>query len=129
MSGIYGNGIAMNEKVLDLLWGRQSLVLNNIANVDTPGFKTQYLTFEDELRQRISGVGEGADGSKRVAQAVDSTRAAVQTTWTESNRLDGNNVDMDQEQISLVRAAIEYQHVASSITNDINRLRKASQAF
>ena len=37
MNGIYGNGIQMTEKVLDLLWGRQNVTLNNIANVDTPG--------------------------------------------------------------------------------------------
>ena len=40
MSGFYGNGIALTEKVLDYLWGRQTITLNNIANDDTPGFKT-----------------------------------------------------------------------------------------
>ncbi len=29
MSGIYGNGIALTEKVLDFLWARQSVSLNN----------------------------------------------------------------------------------------------------
>ena len=31
MSGFYGNGIALTEKVLDYLWGRQNITLNNIA--------------------------------------------------------------------------------------------------
>ena len=47
MSGMYGNGIGLTEKVLDYLWGRQNITLNNIANVDTPGFKAQYVTFEE----------------------------------------------------------------------------------
>ena len=47
MSGLYGNGIMMTERVLDYLWGRQIVTLNNIANVDTPGFKAQYVTFEE----------------------------------------------------------------------------------
>ena len=53
MNGIYGNGIQMTEKVLDLLWGRQNVTLNNIANVDTPGFKSQYITFEEELERKV----------------------------------------------------------------------------
>ena len=53
MSGMYGNGIGLTEKVLDYLWGRQNITLNNIANVDTPGFKAQYVTFEEELAKKI----------------------------------------------------------------------------
>lgn len=33
MIGIYGNGVQMTEKVLDFLWNRQNVTLNNIANV------------------------------------------------------------------------------------------------
>lgn len=51
--GIYGNGIGLTEKMLDYLWARQSVSLNNIANVDTPGFKSQYITFEEELAKRL----------------------------------------------------------------------------
>lgn len=53
MSGLYGNGIGLTETVLDYLWGRQNITLNNIANVDTPGFKAQYVTFEEELAKRF----------------------------------------------------------------------------
>ena len=54
MSGIYGNGVSLTEKMLDYLWTRETVTLNNIANVDTPGFKSQYITFEDELSRRLS---------------------------------------------------------------------------
>ena len=63
MSGMYGNGIGLTEKVLDYLWGRQNITLNNIVNVDTPGFKAQYVTFEEELAKKIQNAG-GADGRK-----------------------------------------------------------------
>lgn len=129
MSGFYGNGIGMTEKVLDFLWSRQSVTLNNIANVDTPGFKSRYVTFEEELGRRIQGAGEGTAVPSRIARSIDSTRAGIQTTWGESTRLDGNNVDMDQEQVSLVRTAYEYQYMLSSINNDINRLRNAAKSF
>lgn len=129
MSGFYGNGIGLTEKTLDFLWSRQSVTLNNIANVDTPGFKSRYVTFEEELGRRIRGTGEGTAAPSQIARSIDSTRAGIQTTWGESTRLDGNNVDMDQEQVSLVRTAYEYQYMLSSINNDINRLRNAAKSF
>ena len=54
MAGIYGNGIALTERVLDNLWTRQTVTLNNIANNDTPGFKSQFVTFEEELASKLS---------------------------------------------------------------------------
>ena len=126
---IYGNGIAMTEKVLDLLWGRQNLIVNNIANVDTPGFKSQYVTFEDELAGRIRRAAEGERPSAQVTKAIEGTRGALHTTWQEASRLDGNNVDMDQEQVELVRTAYEYQYMVNSISNDLKRLQNAAKTF
>lgn len=129
MSGLYGNEIAMAEKVLDFLWGRQSVTLNNIANVDTPGFKTQYVTFEEELAQRIKNAGSRPKPVNNIDHAIDRVHAGLNTTRAESSRLDGNNVDMDQEQVELVRTAYEYQYMVSSINSDITRLRSAAKAF
>lgn len=129
MSGIYGNGIMLTEKVLDFLWGRQTVTLNNIANVDTPGFKSRYVTFEDELNKRVENVSAGQGAGNQVGRAIDKTRARVRVTMAESTRLDGNNVDMDQEQVDLVRTAYEYQHMVNSISNDLNRLKSAARTF
>lgn len=131
MSGLYGNGIGLTETVLDYLWGRQNITLNNIANVDTPGFKAQYVTFEEELAKKIQNAG-GADGRKTrstIAEAIRSSRAGLRTTWNETTRLDGNNVDMDQEQVELVRTAYEYQQAANSINSELNRLRTVAKTF
>lgn len=130
MVGIYGNGVALSEKVLDYLWGRQSVSLYNIANVDTPGFKSQYITFEEEMSRRLTAAGNKVTGSKRaVSNAIDRSRYKLHTTWDESSRLDGNNVDMDQEQVDLVRSAYEYQYMLNSINNDLKRLQSAARQF
>ena len=130
MSSIYGNGIPLTEKVLDFLWQRQAVSLNNVANVDTPGFKSQYVTFEEELAKRLSDASKSARSPRqKVSNAIDSTRMWVNTTWDESTRLDGNNVDMDQEQVEIVRTAYEYQYMLSSINNDLNRLKSAARTF
>ena len=122
MTGIYGNGVALSEKVLDQLWARQAVTLNNISNVDTPGFKSQYVTFEEELGRRISEANQVRRHQKRaVSDAIDRSRSWLNTTW--------NNVDMDQEQVELVRTAYEYQFLLNSFTNDITRLKNAAKAF
>lgn len=130
MSEIYGNGVALTEKVLDFLWQRQIVSLNNVANVDTPGFKSQYITFEEELDKRISEANKIRRSSRHsVYEAIGDTRSWLNTTWDESSRLDGNNVDMDQEQVEIVRAAYEYQYMLNSLNNDISRLKSAARSF
>ena len=66
---------------------------------------------------------------RSVAQAIEDTHAQMHITWDESSRLDGNNVDMDQEQIEVVRTAYQYQFMLSSLNNDFTRLRNAAKTF
>lgn len=129
MLNLYGNGVALDERTLDYLWGRQRLTMNNIANVDTPGFKSQYMTFENALARSIRSAGSTSRPEKAVTRAIRGSHAAIHITTGESNRLDGNNVDMDQEQVDLVKTAYEYQYMVQSVNNDLNRLKSAVRTF
>ena len=129
MSLFYGNGIALTEKTLDLLWGRQNLTVNNIANVDTPNYKSKYLSFENELLHRISIAEQGGQKKLNVARAINLQKARIHSTRNESSRLDGNNVDMDQEQVELVKTAYAYQYMVNSVNNDLKRLMAAVKSF
>lgn len=130
MAAIYGNGVALSERVLDYLWSRQTVSMNNVANVDTPGFKSQYITFEEELDRKLTAANSAKTAPKRaVSEAINSSHAWLNTTWNESSRLDGNNVDMDQEQVEIVRTAYEYQYMLSSISNDFTRLKSVAKTF
>jgi Flagellar basal body protein len=64
-----------------------------------------------------------------VYDAIGASQSWLNTTWDESSRLDGNNVDMDQEQVEIVRSAYEYQYMLNSFNNDINRLKSAARNF
>ena len=91
MMDLYGNGLLLGEKTLDSLWMRQNLTMNNIANVDTPGFKSQYMTFENELAQKIrSALTVQKTSMKNVARGIENMRPSVHTTLNESTRLDGS---------------------------------------
>ena len=119
MNHIFGNGILVSERSLDFLWKKQSVTAGNLANVDTPGYKAKYVTFEDMYRAKL----EGASGDKeRIRQAADSAMWLVEESDTETARMDGNNVVADAEMTELTRAALQYQYAIQSVNSEISRL-------
>jgi flagellar basal-body rod protein FlgB len=82
---------------MDLLSARQKLVASNIANVDTPGYKTQDIDFQFEFMSL-------APGAK--PHVVDTPGLAVHN--------DGNNVSMDREARLLAENALRF-NLASSL--------------
>ncbi|MDK2968860.1 flagellar basal body rod protein FlgB [Lacrimispora sp.] len=121
MNAIFGNSISMAEKSLDYLWAKQQTTLNNIANGETPGYKAKYVTFEDEFRSRLWAARRGT--SADVGKAIDGSRYHVRNTNEESARIDGNNVNMDVENVELARTTLQYQYELNSLNSDISRLR------
>ena len=117
-SGAY-NYINVLEKAADASWTRNSLISNNIANVDTPGYKRKDINFESILQAELSG-------EKSLYQAVKSANEELSTldpqVYTDnaslSYRLDGNNVDIDTEEAELASEQIKYQALTTSISKE-----------
>lgn len=124
MIQLFGNSISMAEKSLDFLWAKQKVISNNIANVDTPGYKTQYVTFEETFKSKLQAAAKTGD-QQEVRRAIDSARWQVNDTKNETSRLDGNNVDADVEISELTRAVLQYQYQLHAINSNITRLRTA----
>lgn len=124
MNWLNSNSMLLSQRVLDVSWERQRLALENIANIDTPGFKAGFGLFEDELRSRLSRL-QGRDDVRRsdIREAILDTRFQVRRSEEESMRADGNNVNMDVEQIEVVRNAFQYQFALRQISDQLSRLR------
>lgn len=125
----FGNEVSLSEKTLDYLWERQNITADNIANVDTPNYKSEYLTFENTLADRIAHAKNSAKQKQSVDRAISSTHAVLHRTQDESSRLDGNNVDMDQEQVQLVKTAYTYEMMVDSVNQSLSRLDSAAKSF
>lgn len=52
-SSIFGNTMSMANKSLDYLWRKMEVVQNNLANVDTPGYKKKDVSFEEVFDKRL----------------------------------------------------------------------------
>lgn len=59
----------MLEKSLDASSLRQQVIANNIANLNTPGYQAQSVTFESELREALEDGSEREVRPRVVAQA------------------------------------------------------------
>ncbi len=76
---------------------RQRAIANNIANVNTPGFKAQKVEFEQALAAALnSGTG------------LDQVQPSIATSL-EPTQLNGNNVNLDEETLSNVNTGLSYQ--------------------
>lgn len=121
------NYINVLDKSADASWKRNEVISNNIANVDTPGYKRKDVQFESYLMSALVG-GNSLD--KRVAEAnLKSLDASVYTDNANlSYRLDGNNVDIDTESANLAENQIRYYTLVDSMSQEFNRIKFALQA-
>ncbi|MCU1543752.1 MAG: flagellar biosynthesis protein FlgB [Microbacteriaceae bacterium] len=99
------------SSALDGLALRQRVIASNIANVNTPGYASQRVLFEDALAESV----ERGDGR------VEATTARS----LEPTRLDGNNVNLDTETLSNVDTVLRFQFASQAIGGQFSALRTA----
>jgi flagellar basal-body rod protein FlgB len=102
------------------LAARQRAIANNVANVDTPGFKASEVRFEDALKNAISRGKSGGTVNQTSLNAAASRGTLVDAT---TNRADGNNVDIDREMELLGEANLNYSAMTQVMATRLGILR------
>uniref|UniRef100_UPI004057577F flagellar basal body rod protein FlgB n=1 Tax=Agathobacter sp. TaxID=2021311 RepID=UPI004057577F len=118
------NYINVLDKAADASWTRESLIANNIANVNTPGYKRQDIDFQSALKNELGRYKYTSLDEK--INRTDLTRLNAEIFTDSENysyRLDGNNVDIDTEQVELASEQIKYQALTTSISSEFERMR------
>ena len=95
---------------MDLLSARQQLVASNIANANTPGYKTKDIDFQREYQTLV-------DGAAPAVQEVEGLKV----------HNDGNNVSMDRESRLLAENAIRFALASNLLRSQIRTIRNAIQ--
>ncbi len=103
------------RSALDGLSARQRAIADNIANVQTPGFRAQRVSFEDSLR---AAVQDGSLDSGAVTRVEPTAQTSLEPT-----RLDGNNVNLDTETLSSVDTNLRYQLALRAVDSGFTVLR------
>jgi flagellar basal-body rod protein FlgB len=96
------------ERYMDLLSARQKLAASNIANADTPGYKTKDIDFQQEFSSMING-----------EQPV-----TIEATGL-LEKPDGNNVSVDREARMLAENAMRFNVASVLLRGEINSVKAA----
>jgi flagellar basal-body rod protein FlgB len=99
---------------------RQSVLANNLANVNTPNFKRSDISFQGALASALSSSSHGD------TWGVDATPFTTSTDSSTSMRADGNNVDVDVESANLAKNQLLFDSVMAI---DTKRLHTMDQAI
>src|SRR5580704_3450187 len=101
---------------LDLTSKQMSLTAGNMANVDTPGYKTQGFDFEQEMTRQLNSDAENAPETQ--VTAVDGLVA----------RPDGNNVSMDREGLQLAKSQLQFRMGIELLNHEFSGVLSAIHA-
>ena len=118
------NYVNVLDKAADASWRREALISNNIANVDTPGYKRRDLDFQSLLKAEMGRTK--FDSLDQKINQLDLTKLSplsYRDMISYSYRLDGNNVDIDTENVELASEQIRYQAVTTGISQEFSRMQ------
>lgn len=116
------------SRTADAAWTRNEVIANNIANVDTPGYKRQDVDFEGQLRRALRNNRYQSMDSKVSSVTSSSLNTRIYTDAANfSYRLDGNNVDIDTENVELAANQIKYNGLITSINEEFTNLKMVSK--
>ena len=92
------------------------MLMNNLANVNVPGYKRQDIDFHVLLQ-------DGLNNPQQKQEFLD--REAQKRSESSENRLDGNNVDLEKEVMSITETEMHYQAVADLTAGYFSGLKNA----
>jgi len=105
-------------RYLDLTSEQMKLTAGNMANVDTPGYKTQGFDFEQEFAQQMNKEGGDSSVSTPQVQEVDGL----------VSRPDGNNVSMDREGMQLAKSQLQFRLGVELLKHEYSSVMSAIHA-
>jgi flagellar basal-body rod protein FlgB len=109
---------------------RNEVISNNIANADTPGFKVSEVKFEEVLVSAISSGGLELKATREghirnsVSDIGDAEPEVISAENT-SYRMDGNNVDIEAQMVSLSQNNLEYYTLVNKLNSEFSKLNMA----
>ena len=124
-SGVY-DYVNVLGKAADGAWQRNEVIANNIANANVPNYKRKDVSFETELQHALKASKYVSldDKVHNLNTHLDRVQPRTYVDSAEfAYRLDGNNVDIDTENVELASNQIKYNGIVQSLNNEFNNLK------
>lgn len=116
------------ERGLDASSLRNQVINNNIANAETPGFKSSSVEFENLFSAALNGsFSTKTTNAKHIefTSSLENVRPSVVENYMTSQRMDGNNVDIDYQNAQLAQNQLYYVALTEKLNSEYRRLRMA----
>lgn len=111
------------SRALDASSLRHQAIADNLANVNTPGYKRQEVQFENQLSSALKRMNDPC--SPAGSNPILNVHPTITTDASTSMKLDGNNVDMEKEMSDLAENSVNYQVLAQNIEVYFSDLKMA----
>ena len=115
---------------LSASWTRNTVIRNNIANVETPGFKASDVEFESHMLRALQSTGFSGvmthSGHREIGvNRPENVSAQIIKREGTSMRMDENNVDIEAENVKLAQNSIYYNTLLEKMNSELRRLKMA----
>lgn len=129
LNRLYGN-LDLLTAALDGSSAKHNAISNNLANVNTPGYKKTTVNFESELRNIMENKSSKLSLNKTNQKHIGKDKTTLQNFQPSMNvhentstRRDKNNVNPDIEMIELAKNTIMYNAIADRISGKFTRIQ------
>lgn len=126
MPGNVFNNVDVLQQGLNASWLKNKVIANNIANVDTPGFKASAVSFESVFK---AALGREFSAKKTRSKHIDFSGSDMQAVVTQDNsttyRMDGNNVNIDAQNAEMAKNTIYYNAIVQQLSSEFRKLQIA----
>lgn len=119
---LFSNSIHLLENSLAYSSLKQKVIANNIANVDTPNYKAQEVSFKTELDRATLHANRSDDRHFEFKRG--SSNIEINTRRTTSYNHNGNNVDIDKEMADMAQNQIYYNVLVDRMNGKFNALKE-----
>ncbi|AFG38156.1 flagellar basal body rod protein FlgB [Spirochaeta africana] len=127
----FGRTTDILHRTMDVNMLRQSVIADNIANVDTPNFKRSEINFETSLRQALESekyepFPQRLTHDRHIPfhRPMDyrDVRPRRNLDFTTSTKNNGNNVDIEIESMNLLNSQLAYQMMTENLSSQFRQV-------
>ena len=103
---------------------KQAVSAGNLANIDTPNYRSKEVSFEDVLSGEVRKQGMAVTDARHIGDGDPDAPSTVESRGLESRR-DGNNVQIERELLSMGRASSEFATAQAALSAKFRLIRFA----
>ena len=120
MSSLFDTSTRVLEKSMDMYLTRHNVIADNIANAETPFYKSREVNFESELQRAVASEEQGLAGVE-----IESVRPQIRQDADTELGQDLNTVDMDKEMARMTKNDVQYSAATQRISKKFALLKYA----